>query len=242
MKPLTIVCCSYRRFDLLQRMVASCEASSLLPDRYILLSNGGNIGSVTEPIQKLSGDRAMRSYLEMPPPAKLQPRLDIQELPRCSVAKAWNQAFRMADEAGHGDYTVVTGDDVVFGKETLAGLVAEADAHPEALFIYPRVMSSQMFCVFLAKKAVFARIGGFDEQFFPAYYEDNDFFRRMKLAGIDPLAVDCDGYLHDVSSTLKNFNSHEMEEHHTQFRENQRRYMNKWGGLPGSEIYDVPRS
>lgn len=232
MKPLTLVCCSYRRFDLLQRMVASAEAGTRPPARYILLSNGGTIGNVAGAIRdELSGKKNI-----------IPPLIDIQELPRCSVAKAWNIAFRMADECGAGDYTVVTGDDVVFGPKTLEGLVAEADAHPEALFIYPRVMQSQMFCVFLAKKAVFEKVGYFDEQFFPAYFEDNDFCRRMKLAGIEPLPVDCEGYQHDVSSTLKQFNPAEMEEHHTQFRENQRRYMNKWGGLPGSEIYDSPRS
>lgn len=230
MKPLTLVCCSYRRFDLLQRMVATTEAGTRPPDHYILVSNGGNIGSVAEPIRQICSSRTS------------EPRLTIQELPRCSVAKAWNFAFHLADELGEGDYTVVTGDDVVFGPKTLEGLVAEADAHPEALFIYPRVMQSQMFCVFLAKKAVFEKVGYFDEQFFPAYFEDNDFCRRMKLAGIEPLPVDCEGYQHDVSSTLKQFNPAEMEEHHTQFRENQRRYMNKWGGLPGSEIYDSPRS
>lgn len=223
---LTLACCSLRRFDLLARMIASAESGTRPPDRYILLSNGGTLTHAWRTGQ-FAAAMAVRS-----------PLTEVRELGRTSVAAAWNKAFQL----GQGDYTVVTGDDVVFGKDTLRGLVAEADAHPEALFVYPRVMESQMFCVFLARQELFRRIGYFDERFFPAYFEDNDFCRRMRLAGIEPRAVDCDGYLHDVSSTLKSFSGKEMEEHHAQFRENQRKYVAKWGGLPGQEIYDQPRT
>lgn len=233
-KSLTLVCCSYRRFDLLQRMVASAEAGTKKPDQYILLSNGGNIGSVRPELHGLTRRSDARRLWD------LSPVLHVEELPRCSVAHVWNKAIQMTRDWGKPDYMVVTGDDVVFGQDTLRNLTEQADAHPEALFVYPRVMQSQMFCVYLAKQAVFDRVGRFDERFFPAYFEDNDFCRRMRLAGIEPLPVDGDGYLHDVSSTLAKFNPPEMEEHHTQFRENERKYVAKWGGLPGHEIYDTP--
>jgi hypothetical protein len=218
---LTLLCVTYRRFDLLERMVGSVKKGSKVPDQILLLSNGGDI----------------ESYVASKSLASTGLHLVPRNLGRVSVAKAWNIGFREGC-----DTTIVTGDDVLFGEHTLRDLEQASMSSP-SLFLYPLVNASQMFCVFTAKADLFERIGWFDEQFFPAYYEDNDFFRRMKLAGIEAEAVArCDAYLHDVSSTLKSFNPPEMEEHHAQFRENQRRYMNKWGGLPGSEIYDVPRA
>ncbi len=217
---LTLLCVTYRRFDLLERMIDSTKKGSRVPDQILLLSNGGNIeGYVAERNLATCG-------------VHLVPR----NLGRVSVAKAWNLGFKEG-----GDLTIVTGDDVVFGKNTLGDLELAANGSA-ANFLYPATNASQMFCVYTAKMALFEKIGWFDEQFFPAYFEDNDFFRRMTIAGEGAVPIaECEPYHHDTSSTLKSLNPPEQEEHHTQFRENQRRYINKWGGLPGSEIYDAPR-
>lgn len=218
---LTLLCVTYRRFDLLERMIDSVKKGSVVPDQILLLSNGGDI----------EGYVAQRNL------ASAGVHLVPRNLGRVSVAKAWNLGFKEG-----GDTTIVTGDDVVFGEHTLENLRDGAVAS-ESRFLYPATNASQMFCVFTAKMALFEKIGWFDEQFFPAYFEDNDFFRRMTLAGEGALAIaECDPYHHDTSSTLKSFNPPEQEEHHVQFRQNQRRYVVKWGGLPGSEIYDVPRA
>jgi GT2 family glycosyltransferase len=215
---LTLLCVTYRRFDLLERMIKSAKEGSRVPDRFLLLSNGGNIE-----------DYAKKQRFDT-----WGVNIEPKNLGRVSVAKAWNTGFVE-------DTTIVTGDDVVFGKDTLRDLETAAITS-RALFLYPLVNASEMFCVFTAKMCLFDMIGRFDEQFFPAYFEDNDFFRRMKIAGVEAEAVAvCDAYRHETSSTLKSMNGEEQEEHHRQFRENQRRYMNKWGGLPGAEIYDTPR-
>lgn len=81
-------------------------------------------------------------------------------------------------------------------------------------------------------------VGYLDENFFPAYYEDNDHRYRMKLAGIEweylPLQ-----YTHRVSSTLKSSEEFQKKNQMT-FAENARYYIEKWGGLPGEEQYDAP--
>lgn len=81
-------------------------------------------------------------------------------------------------------------------------------------------------------------VGYLDENFFPAYYEDNDHRYRMKLAGIEweylPLQ-----YTHRVSSTLKS-NAEFQKKNQMTFAENARYYIEKWGGLPGEEQYDAP--
>ena len=221
-KPVVLACVTYRRFDLLARMIESAERGVRAPDKYLLLSNGGNL------------EHCLRAGI-VALPESARGKTEAHDLGRVSVASAWNKAFRE-----HRDHhVVVTGDDVVFGRGTIGGLVDAADK-TEALFVYPRVMQAQMFCVYLAKAELFDRVGPFDERFFPAYFEDNDLAYRMKLAGLEAEAVDCDGYLHDVSSTLKALNPPEREEHDTQFRMNEKRYVDKWGGLPGREVYDKP--
>lgn len=82
------------------------------------------------------------------------------------------------------------------------------------------------------------QVGYLDENFFPAYYEDNDHRYRMKLAGLEweyfPLK-----YEHRVSSTLKNSVEIQKKNQMT-FAENGRYYIEKWGGLPGQEKYETP--
>jgi len=81
-------------------------------------------------------------------------------------------------------------------------------------------------------------VGYLDENFFPAYYEDNDHRYRMKLAGFEweylPLV-----YTHRVSSTLKSSPEFQKKNQMT-FAENGRYYIEKWGGLPGQEKYETP--
>lgn len=81
-------------------------------------------------------------------------------------------------------------------------------------------------------------VGYLDENFFPAYYEDNDHRYRMKLAGMDweyfPLEYD-----HIVSATIKKDKHLAMKNQWT-FKQNGRYYIEKWGGLPGQEVYETP--
>jgi GT2 family glycosyltransferase len=81
-------------------------------------------------------------------------------------------------------------------------------------------------------------VGYLDENFFPAYYEDNDHRYRMQLSGIEweyfPLE-----YEHIVSATLKKDPAFAVKNQKT-FKENARYYMEKWGGMPTQEKYTTP--
>jgi hypothetical protein len=81
-------------------------------------------------------------------------------------------------------------------------------------------------------------VGLLDENFFPAYYEDNDHRYRMKLAGIEweyfPLEFN-----HVISATLKSSQVFQEKNKFT-FSENLKYYVEKWGGSPGKEKYTTP--
>lgn len=81
-------------------------------------------------------------------------------------------------------------------------------------------------------------VGYLDENFFPAYYEDNDHRYRMKIAGIEWEYLPLD-YQHAVSATIKRDPAIYAKNQMT-FKENGRYYVEKWGGLPGQEKYITP--
>ncbi len=81
-------------------------------------------------------------------------------------------------------------------------------------------------------------VGYLDENFFPAYYEDNDHRYRMKLAGFEWEYLPLE-YEHAVSSTIKRDAVFNQKNNET-FRKNGRYYFEKWGGMPGNEKYETP--
>jgi len=98
--------------------------------------------------------------------------------------------------------------------------------------------SQNGYSAMVFKPELLYEIGYLDENFFPAYYEDNDHRYRMKLAGLEweyfPLE-----YEHIVSATIKR-DPVLMAKNQKTFKENGRYYIEKWGGLPGQEKYLTP--
>jgi hypothetical protein len=93
------------------------------------------------------------------------------------VARSWNLAIRAAVGAGHDAVAFVSAA-VRFGPaggRDLAGLdPGKWGVTPEPAGWHTAVLTT----------ALFDRIGLFDENWFPAYYEDADMIRRAALAGI----------------------------------------------------------
>jgi GT2 family glycosyltransferase len=119
-------------------------------------------------------------------------------------------------------------------------MVKQAEIAP-CDFIIPEHGEGSAFTVFLVPADMRDTLGYFDEQFFPAYAEDNDLGRRMNLTGVVRSIVKGAAYFHHVSSTLKAY-THEQERlHHDQFRANVARYIAKWGGeMDKSEKFTIP--
>jgi GT2 family glycosyltransferase len=212
---LTVAVPTYRRYDLLRQMMDSAEAGSLVPDRYYIVDNGGSLDPAAYgmPTAKIEVWRPGRNI---------------------GVSAAWNHILTTQEE-----HVAVVCDDVRFHGDTLRLLVEAYDASPEISLFHPAVTPS-MFSVFMQRRELLERIGGYDENFWPAYFEDNDYVYRMKLAGVSHLAVPGLGYDHVGSGTLKSFSPAEMEEHHGRFQGLQQYYVRKWGGMPGREKYQVP--
>ena len=90
----------------------------------------------------------------------------------------------------------------------------------------------------LFKRSVFEKIGYIDVNFFPAYFSDNDYWRRGLLAGVKFCSVTTSCYFHFWSRTIHQGG----KTAHTggrAFQLNEKFYRRKWGGGPGGETFSV---
>lgn len=95
------------------------------------------------------------------------------------------------------------------------------------------------FSCFAVTRETIQIIGPFDEEFKNAYYEDNDFDRRIWTGGF--ASGSYTPYYHYGSTTITTDKEREMViSHQGGFDRNKTRYIEKWGGLPGRETFDVP--
>jgi len=119
---------------------------------------------------------------------------DVFAMPaNLGVAASWNLAIKM----GHKhDWVMICSDDVTWpadAMEQLAGKSAENRL----------VVSSTWphWCAFTIGMEVVHKVGLFDEGYYPAYYEDTEYERRLKQANIE-LTIG-PAVKHDNASTLK---------------------------------------
>lgn len=212
---------TYRSFDLCEESVDAVMAGSLKPDKIFILDDSGtDVGATLQ-----------NNLLEKYP----QQVTFVAAHERRGVAKSWNSFFTFTDD----DYLVIANDDIKVHKYSLEHIInAEKQYHYS--FICGDHASGNAFSLFLLRRDLWAKLGGFDEQFFPAYFEDNDFFRRMQLIEHAIHTVPEASYDHVGSSTLKRYTADETLQHHSQFRANRDYYYRKWGGLPGEEVYTAP--
>lgn len=92
------------------------------------------------------------------------------------------------------------------------------------------------FSGYMINRKCWETVGQFDENFKPAYYEDNDYHYRINLAGMKAIVVPTSMFYHYGSRT-------NLEAYGKPFIDsssNHRYYREKWGGDPTMETYKTP--
>lgn len=95
------------------------------------------------------------------------------------------------------------------------------------------------FSGFMINKLCWQKVGAFDEKFVPCYFEDNDYHYRIKLAGLKAITLPTALFYHFGSATQ----NEALEEPICPgpvFERNRDYFKEKWGGLPGDELFDKP--
>jgi GT2 family glycosyltransferase len=97
------------------------------------------------------------------------------------------------------------------------------------------------FSAFMVSRACWEAVGEFDEVFFPAYFEDNDYHYRMKMMEVPAIVLPTAMFYHYGSRTQNEANGNGQPIVPGPLFENNRAfYVKKWGGLPGQEKFDRP--
>jgi len=176
------------------------------------------------------------------------------------VARSWNDGIRMAKNRLGCDTFFIPNNDILLKKCTIdrmievlekpdVGMVTafnvkgEVDK-PEDLKKYDvpirqKLTEAPDFSCFMLNNQTIREIGYFDENFWPAYFEDNDYHYRMKIAGLKALKDSQSLYYHFGSQTIKN-SPNVQKISNEYYLQNKAYYVKKWGGEPGNETYQTP--
>lgn len=214
------------RGDLLLRCVESIDHPI---ETLFIINNGGDKG-VKEATERIASHEMENSALFD------HVRIEHNENRGCGPS--WN--WMVVNSPGPW---LLVNNDIKFYPGTLAKI----DDAQERLAIEDPcigVICALGYSTFLLTKLCFDKIGLFDENFFPAYFEDCDFDYRVKLGGMKKADLPGDNCLHGEppyyrSSTV---NSDRVLARKVQatFVNLKKYYISKWGGEPLRERFKTP--
>ena len=149
-------------------------------------------------------------------------------------AGSWNRGIKAFFDDGF-EWALVINDDVELLPDTVSSFIEAIG--PDSPLVWSPNESMSAFAI---HKRAIEKVGWFDENFWPAYREDEDFVHRMKVAGIRPSAAPGAEVLHCRSSSL-NYSEYLWFQHRTRFdQQNLLYYGRKWGGAPHHERFTSP--
>jgi GT2 family glycosyltransferase len=143
------------------------------------------------------------------------------------VAKSWNIIMDYADKLD-ATHVLMLNDDIYLGKtEHEIKMLIQNNENVDF------INSFYNWCSYILKVEAWKIAGKFDEDFFPAYFEDNSFDYKMTLSGrkktwtsfLDPL-------IYRNSMTIA-----KDPALNNRFEHNRQLYIRMWGGIPTEEKY-----
>lgn len=135
-------------------------------------------------------------------------------LPRAGCAQGWNAGIRRFPSA---HYWLISGADVRFPPGSLERIHEAMTAESmkgndsSASVMYPLMACQTAYCFFGITRSAVQRVGLFDENFFPVYFEDNDFNNRAGMHGLQATRMENIFIVHGrdtgiyESGTLRNY-------------------------------------
>lgn len=203
------------------------------------------IGVVTVTVGYWAGlEKLVKSFYENSPYEQefyIIPNL----LKEYSLAEAWNKGIRRAiwDRC---DYIVVANDDTYLGdKDALPKIIHHMESNN--LWICRTQPNEENvrrelrgFHFFVITQDLISEVGYFDENFYPAYLEDDDLHYRTLI--VNPLKTDMIvvNVPHEEGRSISDMSKEERRELGKMVEELRAYYANKWGGDPNHERWTKP--
>lgn len=153
----------------------------------------------------------------------------IQPGHNLGVAASWNLIIKSTPVS---PWWLFSNSDIEFAGDDLSRIAEYMNGGGEAAVL-------GTYSVLAVSALTMEKVGWFDENFAPAYFEDNDFDYRCRLAGVEVAALPC-SYVHHISSTIRSSPSYKTQNDLGTFPANGLYYMDKWGGLPTDEKFTTP--
>lgn len=149
------------------------------------------------------------------------------------VAKSWNHMLSTGFLVTDANHALILNDDIYLGLDKSAIEEMIGVMLTQKIDV---VQGENHFCSFIINRDVFTALNGFDETFYPAYFEDNDFRYRMKLANrhVVTTSMLSPKVYRNSQSIAKDPNLNQR------FNVNRNYYIQKWGGQPNKETYKTP--
>lgn len=208
--------------DIFDEAVAAALANTLFPAAALIIDNGD------VPLEDVPGFQIRR------PPKNV------------GCAGSWNVICRAAFDEFRSDSAVLVNADCTVLPTTFASMFGTACGF----------VCAHAFGCFRIDREVWLRVGPFDEEFYPAYWEDTDYRRRLRLAGVPfeewPVeeaeviypgrARYRSGIVHgkDAAIAYQGWTGEKQNWFQGRLVANEQRYIDKWGGIPGSERFEAP--
>lgn len=222
MNNITLCIPTLNQYDLLFKCVESSVSGNVKPKKISIVDNGQSLPEYNRTLlDNICKNNDMELSIYVP-------------FHNLGVAKSWNWFIQKERHP-----MLIANDDLEFSDLDIRNF-NNAYYETKASFFYPANISSlNMFSCFMPTLDLILAVGLFDESFYPAYFEDNDYYYRMKLAGIELQEVPTK-IIHKGSATINAFDSDRKKLHHENFRKNWIFYQEKWGGTPHNETYTTP--
>ena len=171
-------------------------------------------------------------------------QIHIRNRQNRGVAAGWNQIIRRALFDPECLYIYIINNDLILNASSIDKLLEFLKANPKYIAVssieanrfkpQPGHVDDKAlnFAVCMFTRKCIEVVGLFDEQFYPAYFEDNDYMERIKKEAW-PLGLKT-GVVHD--STVTHIGSRTIVEGGvilgTAFQQNRARFRKKWGFVP----------
>lgn len=143
------------------------------------------------------------------------------------VAQGWNDVIKWNPFAR---WWFIINADVAFVPDDLDRLEAAMRIH--------EVVTLGGMLAFGVRASAITKVGWFDENLVPCYFEDNDWDYRCKLLGVHVEKLGPPAY-HFGSATIRRDERYRALNNVT-FPQNERYYVEKWGGKVDHEVYTTP--
>ena len=181
------------------------------------------------------------------------------------VSRGWNLGIKTAIDSKKFDAILVSNDDIIIPRYSIRNMYERlyGDEYKQDVplvsarntkdrpgfdntlgnlskFITEDEGDSPDFSCFMIKENTIDTIGWFDENFSPAYFEDNDYHHRIHCAGFITANLGSAPMLHKSSVSRKIERKDAPLVTHEMFENNRAYYKSKWGGGPGKEVFKTP--